>query len=638
MRRGRCIVRNVRGESGVVLVLFAMMLPALIGMGGLVIDVGNWFAHKRHLQTQADAAALAGAGEFRFPCSDTPIREEIAQYSSVDQDGYNPQIGSTELAELHEEINSPTWYEQSAPVDDTVRTGGPCAAKMIDVKLTETDLPWYLKLFGDLVPYINTHARVEIRQQTVSAGALPVGVPDTGPQRVRAIFVDEATGNVVASRDLTATGTSSGGLAIWSNADVPVPVTVNSARIGVRIVLSGTDSVQCGDPLVNCYGAGSNTAIVANTPGLTHIRGWSSTPAGTATAPQIRDAVLLAGSCTEDAYFTATSTAYPCSLGIRATIDGVASSTPVFAKRATGSNTKVPLTYSDGVWSAPSGIPVAAGEGPVNIQLFYGTGNGTLIGTAQRTFAGGESLTSSGPIKMLRLSENGVAGANSFERCATCTRNLVVTLGLKPSLQNADSVGDPVVSLKVAGGGSQNQGLDCDPDRPNIRDELAYGCGPSYRENDGQACPTANVLWNSTPQPWNCVVINTGATVGQVTQGMNIRILGAADAACTAPNNWSMFEDPGLPAGDPRIVQVFLTPFGAFSGSGGTTVPVTGFATFYVTGWHNGGCQGSGDDPAGQGEIVGHFIKYVDTLNNGDAGEEMCDENALGSCVAVFTR
>ncbi len=85
-------------------------------------------------------------------------------------------------------------------------------------------------------------------------------------------------------------------------------------------------------------------------------------------------------------------------------------------------------------------------------------------------------------------------------------------------------------------------------------------------------------------------------------------------------------------------MQVFLTPFGAFTGSGGSTVPVTGFATFYVTGWDNGACQGDGDDPAGQGALVGHFIKYIDTLNNGGGGEEFCDFDSLGSCVAVFTR
>ena len=37
------------------------ILTVLIGIGALVIDGGSWFRTQRHLQTSADAAALAGA-------------------------------------------------------------------------------------------------------------------------------------------------------------------------------------------------------------------------------------------------------------------------------------------------------------------------------------------------------------------------------------------------------------------------------------------------------------------------------------------------------------------------------------------------------------------------------------------------
>jgi hypothetical protein len=658
VRTLRSLARSARGDAGAVLVMVAITLPVLIGACGLVIDVGNWFAHKRHLQTQADAGALAGAGKFKYPCVDQPIIDEVSKYSSIDtppgDPSYNPQIGDTLPSELHQMMNSTLFYDQSSPVDDSVRTGGPCEAKMIDVKVTETNLPWWLKLFGDSVPFINAQARVEIKQQTIAAHALPVGVPEVGPRHARAIFVNETTGAVISAATLTRTGTS-GGLAIWTNAGAPVSVPINTAKVGVRILLSGTTAAaQCGDPLVNCYGAGTNAAIVAGAPGLLHIRGYSTTTAGTGTAPQVRDVQLFNGGC-EDGYFTTTAT-YPCSVNVSATVDfGGASiaGVRVYAKKTgANNNTAVALAApasSGGAWTSPPGISVVASSGANSVDLLWRTGcdtdrtrpcNSNLeplpAGTsAQRAFAGDESLSVSGPVKMLRLSENGVPGANSFEQGTS--HDLVVTLGLKPTLQNATGTGDPIVSLKVAGGGSQNQALDCDPNASNLRDELSNGCEPSYAVNDGSAvCPGGSqVLWSSA-QPWQCVVISTGATVGQVTQGMNQRILGAANSpSCTAPNNWSDF--PDFDRGDPRIVQVFLTPFGAFTGSGGTTVPVTGFATFYVTGWNNGGCQGQGDDPAGQGEIVGHFFKYIDTLGGG-GGDEVCDFNAFGTCVAVFTR
>ena len=91
---------------------------------------------------------------------------------------------------------------------------------------------------------------------------------------------------------------------------------------------------------------------------------------------------------------------------------------------------------------------------------------------------------------------------------------------------------------------------------------------------------------------------------------------------------------------------MFLTPFGSFDGSGSTTVPVTDFATFYVTGWtgqgqgFNNPCQGNGDAPVpgnDPGVIVGHFIKYIQSTGSG-SGTTACDPNAFGSCVAVMTR
>ena len=666
MSRPGDLADRARRESGAVLVLVALAMPVLIGAGGLVVDVGNFFSHKRHLQVQADAGALAGAGKFQAECVGgipNAVEDEVEKYSSVEYTGtipgpgYNPQT-ATPVGTLHSEINSATFYDQSSPVDDTVVEGAPCDAGMIDVKLTETDLPWFVKAYLSVtgpVPYINAHARVEIKKKvTGGANALPVGVPEVGPQKAKAIYVDESTGSVLASTNLTRTGTA-GGLAIWSNADaLPADrlVTVNKANIGVRIVLSGsTSSTTCGDPLVDCYGSGTQTAITTtDTPGLVHIRGWSNATAGTATAPQVRDANLFGVGCA-DGYFTATA---PCTVNVGASVDfggAIPAGARVLAKRTGANNsTTVELALPVAAGGQWTGGPISIPATPTttSIDLLWQTGcdtdrtkpcttTKTSLGTVQRAFAGTESLSVSGPIKLLRLSEGGSPGANSFQRCATCVHDLVVTLGLKPTLQNAQSVNDPLVTLKVAGGGSQNQALDCDPDKPNIRDELAEGCGPSYKANDGQSsCLTKTALWAS-PQPWDCIVINTGANVGQVTQGMNKRILGVTNpSSCTAPNNWSKF--PDIPEGDPRVVDVFLTPFGAFTGSGGATVPVTGFATFYVTGWDNGGCQGQGDDNAGQGAIVGHYIKYIFTLNNGGGSEEVCDFASLGSCVAVITR
>jgi hypothetical protein len=626
-------------ERGGVLVIFLLFAPVAVLMAVFVIDVGNWFEHKRHLQLQADAGALAAAQEFRFPCSDDPIVAAAQKYSGMGAAALNVQIGKTTQANVHELIDSKTYFNQASPVDSTVRTGPPCGASMVDVKLTETDLPWFFKLMG--VPFINAHARVEIRQKDSGTGGLPIAVNDTQPRAAAAYFVDESNGTVLASTPLTRTG-SSGGLGMWSSA-APVPVTVDKPNIAVRIALSGsTTDTTCGHPLVSCYEPSA-------TSGLLHIRGWSGLGTGSASAPIARDVTLSAGSCA-DAYFSPSG----CTVGVQAKIDfGADPATlgPAQVHAVVNGNSYA-LTYSSstGLWSSTSAnyasLPASAGSIPVDLAYKDNTTKNkfvTFATAAQRSYTAASA--SSGPIKLAVASENGAGDANSFRRCetgyTTCSHNLGVTIGISGNLQDAQGVGDPVVALRVTGG-SQNQSLDCDPNLNKLKDELAQGCHPTYTKNTGTACPGGTgSLW-ATPQPWPCVGLQTGSAINDVPAGLNQRILGNDKASsCTSPNHWASF--PNLPKGDPRIVNVFLTPFGTFQGSGNDTVAVIGFATFYVTGWAGQGngfdnpCQGNGDDTAQPGYIVGHFIKYIDTIDTGGGGSSPCDLSVFGTCVAILT-
>jgi hypothetical protein len=596
---------------------------------------------------QADAAALAGAREFAFPCANEPIVAEATAYSG---ETYNAQVGGTDPDNVHMLINSSTYYNQPGETDDTVVTGQPCDAKMIDVKLTETDLPWYFKVAH--VPFINAHARASLLQVDTLAGALPVGVPDVSPKKVRVSFIDESNGSVLGTTDLSREPGTVNGLAVWNNSAAPLSVTTNASHIGVRVALGGHTSATCGDPQVNCFDAGSSN-------GLLYARGWSAAGSGSQpNEPIARSVTLFNGTCA-DPYFSAGTSS--CTIGVRAKVDfGSGDPAAVGAGlTAVVDRNDYPLTYdpASDSWQTEATIPVAAGAGPVPIELKWSETAGTVgantckvgggnkckgtFGIVQRAFGGSEA--GSGPIKLAQISEDGAFWANSFEKCGTCTHSLVVTIGIEGSLQDASSVDDPAVALRVTGG-SQNQSLDCDPDYSNLSDELAYGCRPTYTKNHGTNCPgSTSALWDSD-QPWDCTALQTGTAVNQVAEGLNQRILGSRQpTACTSPNNWADF--PDLSPEDPRIVQVFLTPYGSFTGSGSENVPVTNFATFYVTGWTAQGsgfanpCQGNGDDPVPNndaGFIVGHFIKYIDNLSNA-SGTDPCDLGSFGTCVASLT-
>jgi hypothetical protein len=669
-------VRWAHDERGGVLVMFALWVPVLILMAAFVLDVGNWFAHRRHLQMQADSAALAAALDLGSGCSDTAVQDRAAAYGGG---LYNAQIQNRQ-SDVHMVLNGTTYYNQASPVDTTVDTDPPCTAMQVDVKLTETDLPWYLKLAS--VPFINAHARVGLYTVDDYTGALPLAGPDVDPKKVVVEFFDEDTGDVLKRTALAKVG-GVGGLVNWDNsASSSLSLTVDRKNIGIRVIASGSNSTTCGDALVECY------------TGLDYIRGWSAAT----NTPVARSVTLDPGTC-GDAYFNYLSA--PCNAGIHATIDFGSGVDPTKAKvTLSGSKPAVQLAYQgSGVWASGADIPVAAGAGKVPVSLDWEVTSGTVgsstcdntsknpckgtFSNVQRTFSGSDSL--SGPIRLVDVSENGAPDTNSLERCSTaqtsCTHDLVVTVGFLPALNVASSINDPIVKLRFAGGGSQSQGLDCDDNRseqaaaaagwpepnpnapgalPNFSVfdvEVEWGCRPPYTPNTGTACPAgASSLWSSpNPPSWQCVATQTGQYVNKIGKGLNARILcpkpdwglgNCTDpnrpASCTHPNNWSQF-NTGLPANDTRIVQLFIRQYGVFSGSGGSTVPILRFATFYVTGWNGSGggfpnpCQGNGDDPAADGEIVGHFIKYIDTLGSSTA-TKFCNLSDATPCVPVMTQ
>jgi hypothetical protein len=660
--------RAIGAERGAVLPWFALLLPVLVLFFIFVVDVANWFEHKRHLQLQADAGALAG-GPFLFNCPDTGPASTVARRYAGDpgtSGAYNPQVGETSKGDVTVLINSKTYAVGGPPPDDT---GDMCGTMTLDLKLTEADVPLFFGvagLFGK-VAAINAHARVRAFGITSSKGALPIAAPDVDPSHVTVAFINETTGAEIARRDLLNTGTANG-LSIWDNTASPLSVPIDTSKIGVRVIMSQVgSSTSCSDPFVACYDAGS-----AN--GVLFVRGYST--AGSAVQPNpplARDVTLFNDSC-QDPYFTSVITT--CTVGVSADVDfGVSNPNSVKGKVfATINGVTNELNYdnpskrfvSNGSAQFPF-FSIPPNSGPLPVQLSWEVQNGTIggqpctnkksnpcqgsFGTVQRVFSA--TSVRSGPVKLAQVWENGNFWANSFAQGTT--HDLVVKIGLTPDLNNAQSVNDPIVTLRVVGG-SRNQSLDCEPpgyepsdppgmSKTNLKDELAFGCAPKYTQNPGYPCPaTPGEVWAS-PEPWNCVAMQTGSATNQVAAGLNLRIMGdEKPSTCTAPNNWSQF--PNLDPGDPRILNIFIVPYGSFDGSGSGTVPVLKFATFYITGWTAGGsgfsnpCQGNGDDPVPNGDagnIVGHFIKYVSGLNNGGAGGQPCDLNAFEPCVAVLT-
>lgn len=653
------------------MVTVALALPVLILFASFVIDVGNWFVHQRHLQLQADAGALAAAGDIRYPvCEEAAVKKTANQYSGTEGGIYNAQVGGTLPDDVLFALNSANYPDQPSKLDPNPIEGSPCQSGTIDVKLAEENLPFFFKVasaLGNVVPFINAHARVQVFRKERITGALPVAVPDPNPQKMRVEFYDEANPKeVLGSGKLSPNpAESSGKLAIWDDRNEPLSLKVGlgNERIGMKVALSGGSSTACEEPLVECHD------------GILFVRGYSMAGSGAQPgAPLARSAYLEAGTCA-DPYFSAGGCAVvvhvdvdfgPCG-GVETNV-GARLTAVVSGKKYAMKWNGLCTSGGASEWATSGSIPIPAEAGPAPVELEWEETKGTeagktckatggnpckgSFGIVQRSFASNEEL--SGPIRLAQIEDEKGLGANSFERCSAvqfiCTYGVVVRIGIdKNLLENAKSPEEPPVHLRLEVG-NQNQSLDCE-EQSSLKYELANGCTPEYAINQGNDCPAHETeLWAS-PQPWECVAVQPGSANGQIYPGMNERVFDdEKPSGCTDPSHWPDYE-----TGDPRIVPVFITPFGAFNGTGNNTVPVTDFATFYVTGWAGGGngapkqtsrsiCDGSNgetpDDETEAGSIVGHFIRYVQTYNDGSAGETVCDEenfeDFLTPCVAVM--
>ena len=198
------------------------------------------------------------------------------------------------------------------------------------------------------------------------------------------------------------------------------------------------------------------------------------------------------------------------------------------------------------------------------------------------------------------------------------------------NLNVASAANDPTKLLKFGNASSHTGAIDCGPG--NLRAQITNGCSIPVQINPGETCPNAT-------NPVDCLPIITGVKRGQEDQGMNDRWV--VNGACP-PNNWPAPGQPiQIPEGDPRVVPLIVTLYGAFSGSGSGYVPVTDFAAFYVTGWDGApnicnGINESAPPGATNGTIWGHFIKYIGDLGT-STGTVGCNFSALAPCITVLT-
>jgi len=176
---------------------------------------------------------------------------------------------------------------------------------------------------------------------------------------------------------------------------------------------------------------------------------------------------------------------------------------------------------------------------PTNAQI--------LAAPIQRSFMG--ELDRTGALRWLRLTVDQdcdlttltdrnmggdpITGADAASQPAGADRCYVVDMGLSGGL--ARDQDEPPIALNLGSGSSQRALIDCDPNLPNLKEEVVSGCQtPAYSANKFNTtplCPGTSGFFN-TPKaapfnnwpPFRCVLTQTTAAANQITQGFNERL------------------------------------------------------------------------------------------------------------------
>ena len=253
--------------------LSAVMIPVFLLMAALVIDVGNWYTHKRQLQNRADAAAFAAGVEYanswRSCVSSNAVARQSAANAIADvarqyagdpeaadySTGTLPALQNTEIANqanLDVVINSsdPNYNNSTdytdggvgvnadpcykhTPGTDTISPGG---GQWTDVRVKERNLGSIFGGIGLPLSRAGARARVEIRPAISGHRFLPLAVPNNVIEKVQVRYYNECTGaEIVSAR--TDSGRSAdqsafvsqGGGTLWAKADEPARATRASA-------------------------------------------------------------------------------------------------------------------------------------------------------------------------------------------------------------------------------------------------------------------------------------------------------------------------------------------------------------------------------------------------------------------------
>jgi putative Flp pilus-assembly TadE/G-like protein len=661
-------------ERGAVVVLVAFLILPLALLLAFAIDTGNWWTHKRHLQTQADSGAFAaGQGPWFPTCDEATIEKNAAAYSGGT---YNEQYQPS--GSVHVLLNSANYYENGgANFSDT---GTPCETLLnggdtpafVDVKATEANLA---NFFGSIPGFssvtAHTHARVEIQGVQEEEGVRPIAVRNPSLYQcahaqlwttTSSGTLDSKLGPEFTAFSRTVLDDTSTQFQVTGNATMPTKEDGESPHVAVQVILGNKDCA-----VTDTY------ADPPGTYGVDFINVYSNTvTVGDGHEPELGSVSMPPGlsSCNPDPYFAVKG----CTAVVKAYVKFAPGAKPTNP----GQNAFITINGVDAVAATDAGgtywtasVPIQGESGPNPIEIDWRQKYGTIpdppkpkpkdcsmgqgcegsFDVAQQGFGAtdDDDSTNSGDLKLVQVADQNGNFANSL--IAGTTHSFTITVQVR-GLENSKPT-DPPTILRNSNQSSKRTGLvDCGQGNGAQADKQAIidGCPLGvYIWPEDTAC----VLPNN--DPIDCVTAISGNRRQKIATAVADRI--ATDTTgygnCgPGGNHWNAYRESGsfdinnfIQPDDPRLLPLIVTEPADLSGnSSGPPIPVRAIATFYVTGYDgvDGDGQGCNNEPyPGRGsdrfQIWGHWIKYV-PVGGGVGNGKGCDPNKFGDCIAVLTQ
>jgi hypothetical protein len=538
-----------RDETGAVLALVAVSLTVLLGVAAMAIDVGNFRAHRRQLQSAADAGALAGAAQL------------IQGPAGV--------CGSGSASDYYERQNSDLTGAKNLIKNanlDTSFCDIPAGTDSVRVQPSESDVPWWFgRVLGFGSDTINARARAQVVYLTSAKGLAPIGVENLQPATVVA-RVNGATYPLGNSGCTPITTTE--GFPFWCGA---MPITAALPAGGAPVTVEVTDASGKVISFPDVGWIGSNKDV----PGCVGAAGGACV-AEDVTIKPITDPFI---------YYTSTTS--PKTFGVQAHLTNLPANTTDVQVTYDGTTKTIPLanvngSLADGTWNtATNAFTSDTGGGAKGITVTVVTSSGTCkkgcdADNVQQAYARSDSALLQQYSQSTNYVDNGWAAGD-------VRRTIVLNVAFQVLVKGK------VITLALAGGQANGQQgnydkLDLDANR-TLRQEIATGAQTPYAIGD--SVPT-----------------QTGVSAGQVDQGLDDRIGGSPShyAGQAVPDPLS---DPP-PPGDPRWVALLLVQPLAYQDINGTKpVLVTGFGNFYITAYH------TDDSTLQQGSVRGFYWDRV---------------------------